>query len=143
MTVIPRQPATAGRARERATRDRTDRDDATGCDGTRSPTLSSGTPWSRDGRTSLARPTWDRDAASWASCAARPESSAVASGRPLDSRWLEFPPEIDEFTEAWVRGEAPDVEAYLNRLDPADSQGAVELIYREYCLAESDGQAPD
>ena len=47
-----------------------------------------------------------------------------------------------EFTEAWERGEAPAVEDYLRRLDPADCQGAVDLIYREYCLAEADGQDP-
>ena len=50
---------------------------------------------------------------------------------------------IDTFTEAWERGEAPVVEDYLHHLDPADSQGAVELIYREYCLAEADGRGPD
>jgi serine/threonine protein kinase len=55
---------------------------------------------------------------------------------------LVLPPVIDEFTEAWERGEAPAVEGYLNRLDPADSDGAVELIYREYCLAEAYGRDP-
>ena len=50
---------------------------------------------------------------------------------------------VHEFTDAWERGLAPAAEDYLRRLDPADFQGAVDLIYREYCLAESDGQAPD
>ena len=48
---------------------------------------------------------------------------------------------LDEFTAAWERGQAPAVEDYLDRLDPADSQAAVELIYREFCLAEADGCA--
>ena len=48
-----------------------------------------------------------------------------------------------EFTAAWERGEAPVVEEYLGRLDPADSQAAVELIYREFCLSEADGCKPD
>ncbi|HKI16412.1 MAG TPA: tetratricopeptide repeat protein [Isosphaeraceae bacterium] len=50
---------------------------------------------------------------------------------------------LDEFTAAWERGEAPAVEEYLDRLAPADSQGAVELIYREFCLAEAAGDNPD
>src|SRR5205823_9932077 len=72
--------------------------------------------------------------------------SAMDPGRSAvtpDSRRLMLPPVIDEFTEAWERGETPAAEAYLNRLDPADSEGAVELIYREYCLAEADGLDPD
>ncbi len=47
------------------------------------------------------------------------------------------------FTAAWERGESPVIEDYLRRLDPADFQGAVELNYREFCLAEADGSAPD
>ena len=47
------------------------------------------------------------------------------------------------FTAAWERGEAPAAEDYLDRLDPADSRAAVELIYREFCLAEADGCKPD
>ena len=38
---------------------------------------------------------------------------------------------------------APSVDTYLERLDPADSRGAVELIYREFCLVEAAGQKPD
>ena len=44
------------------------------------------------------------------------------------------------FTAAWERGEAPAAEDYLDRLDSADSQAAVELIYREFCLAEASGR---
>ena len=46
---------------------------------------------------------------------------------------------LADFTLAWEQGRAPVVEDYLDRLDPADSQAAVDLIYREFCLAEADG----
>lgn len=46
---------------------------------------------------------------------------------------------LDEFTLAWEQGRDPVVEEYLDRLDPSDSRSAVELIYREFCLAEADG----
>ncbi len=46
---------------------------------------------------------------------------------------------VHEFTAAWERGESPRAEDFLLRLDPGDTQGAVNLIYREYCLAEADG----
>ena len=44
---------------------------------------------------------------------------------------------------AWERGEESPVEGYLDRLDVSDSRGAVELIYREFCLAEAAGNRPD
>ncbi len=47
------------------------------------------------------------------------------------------------FTAAWERGHSPAAEDYLDRLDPADSQAAVEMVYREYCLAEARGWAPE
>jgi serine/threonine protein kinase/tetratricopeptide (TPR) repeat protein len=50
---------------------------------------------------------------------------------------------VDEFTEAWERGEKPLVETFLDRLDPADSEAAVELIYRDYFLTERGGCIPD
>jgi eukaryotic-like serine/threonine-protein kinase len=50
---------------------------------------------------------------------------------------------LDEFTDAWEQGRSPAVEDYLARLDPADSEAAVELIYRAYCLAEAEGCAED
>ncbi len=72
---------------------------------------------------------------------ARAETGA---SRPwLESRRSAILPVIDMFTEAWERGEAPSAEDYLHHLDPSDSLGAVELIYREFCLAEADGLAPD
>ena len=50
---------------------------------------------------------------------------------------------LSEFTSAWEQGQAPSIGAYLDRLDPADSRGAVELIYRDYCLAAAAGRKPD
>jgi eukaryotic-like serine/threonine-protein kinase len=50
---------------------------------------------------------------------------------------------LDEFTAAWERGEAPAVQEYLDRLAPADSRAAVELIYWEFCLTEAAGDHPD
>ncbi len=50
---------------------------------------------------------------------------------------------LNEFTAAWERGQAPAVEEYLGRLDPADEQSAVELIYREFCLSEAEGRKRD
>ncbi len=61
----------------------------------------------------------------------------------LGSRRSALPTVVDAFTEAWERGASPIAEDYLGHLDPADSEGALELIYREYCLAESDGLGPD
>ena len=49
---------------------------------------------------------------------------------------------MSDFTAAWECGLAPLAEAYFDRLDPADSRGAIELIYREFCLAEAAGQKP-
>ncbi len=69
--------------------------------------------------------------------------SAGLSGSWTDSRRSAILPVIDMFTQAWERGDAPAAEDYLSHLDPSDSDGAVELIYREFCLAEADGQGPD
>ncbi len=74
----------------------------------------------------------DGDSVAWDSAAA-----LGASWRP------ELPPVVHEFTAAWERGEAPEIESYLAQLHPDDVQGAVDLIYRAYCLAEADGQAAD
>ena len=73
---------------------------------------------------------------------AEPTASFVGRSSP-DSGRFSLPTVVHEFTAAWERGESPLVEDYLRRLDPADFQGAVDLIYREYCLAEADGRAPD
>jgi eukaryotic-like serine/threonine-protein kinase len=55
----------------------------------------------------------------------------------------QLPAILSELTSAWDRGQAPSVEAYLDRLEPTDARGAVELIYREYCLAVAAGRNPD
>jgi len=49
---------------------------------------------------------------------------------------------LDELTAAWERGEESPVEEYLDRLNPSDNRRAVELIYREFCLAEAAGKQP-
>src|SRR4051812_31723969 len=63
-------------------------------------------------------------------------------GPASDSLRSALPSVVHEFTAAWERGDSPSVEDYLRRLDADDGQGAVDLIYREFCLAESDGRAP-
>jgi len=50
---------------------------------------------------------------------------------------------LDELTSAWERGERPQLETYLERLGPADPEGAVALIYRHFCLVEAAGGNPD
>ena len=50
---------------------------------------------------------------------------------------------LSEFTSAWERGLCPSVDTFLDRLDPNDTRGAVELIYREFCLVEAAGKNPD
>ncbi len=72
-----------------------------------------------------------------------PSSSAGTSVPAFDAHRQVIRPLVDVFTEAWEQGRVPVVEEYLDRLAPADSLEAVELIYREYCLAEADGQSPD
>jgi serine/threonine protein kinase len=47
---------------------------------------------------------------------------------------------LDAFDARWERGQSPRAEDFLDGLD---SEGAVELIYREYCLARSSGARPD
>jgi hypothetical protein len=73
-----------------------------------------------------------------------PEPTGAPPARPPQGSWRSsLPPVIHKFTAAWERGESPVAEDYLRRLDPDDFQGAVDLIYREYCLAEADGLAPE
>ena len=50
---------------------------------------------------------------------------------------------VSEFTSAWEKSHSSLLGSYLDRLDPADSRGAVELIYLEFCLAEAAGQNPE
>jgi serine/threonine protein kinase len=72
-----------------------------------------------------------------------PKPGGAPAANPLGSGWSVLPTVVHEFTAAWERGESPVAEDYLRRLDPADVQGAVDLIYREYCLFEADGCIPD
>ena len=62
---------------------------------------------------------------------------------PVSSQSLEFQDALDDFTARWQRGEPESSEDYLARLDPVAPRFAVELIYREYCLAELAGAEPD
>ena len=62
---------------------------------------------------------------------------------PVSSRSLEFQDALDDFTARWQRGEPESSEDYLARLSPVAPRFAVELIYREYCLAELAGAEPD
>ena len=61
---------------------------------------------------------------------------------PPDPSDLDLDSVLDEFTDRWRRGEAPRAEEYCDRLGPGD-ESFVELVYREYCLAESSGLDPD
>ena len=70
--------------------------------------------------------------------------TALRSGEsPVSSQSLEFQDALDDFTARWQRGEPESSEDYLARLDPVAPRFAVELIYREYCLAELAGTEPD
>ena len=68
----------------------------------------------------------------------RSPESAHASQRSDDPARV-----LDEFTAAYEQGENPVIDDYLGRLDPADSRAAVDLIYRDFCLAEADGRVRD
>jgi serine/threonine protein kinase len=50
---------------------------------------------------------------------------------------------LDDFSRRWLLGEVPDVETYLQQLPLLEPDLVVELIYREYCLAEIDQRGPD
>jgi eukaryotic-like serine/threonine-protein kinase len=49
---------------------------------------------------------------------------------------------LADFTARWDRGEAPRLEDYLRRIQPGRPAEVVELIYREFCLAEWAGLEP-
>ncbi len=50
---------------------------------------------------------------------------------------------LDEFSELWQRGRQPRAEDFLDRIEGADPEDLVELIYHEFCLAEASGGTPD
>ncbi len=69
---------------------------------------------------------------------AAPEEQTVDPPRPTERSSI-----LDELTSAWERGERPQLETYLERISPADYEGAVALIYRHFCLVEAAGGNPD
>src|SRR4051794_6946598 len=71
----------------------------------------------------------------------RPRSDPAHDSDALADSTLEVI--LAEFMSRWQRGENPCAEEYLDRLAPDHVADAVELIYREYCLAESAGLSPD
>ena len=74
-------------------------------------------------------------------------SSSPAALLPVDHSAASFPREdqaaLDDFTRRWERGEVCGVEDYLARLGAVAPRLTVELIYREYCLAELAGRQPE
>ena len=50
---------------------------------------------------------------------------------------------LAEFVADWEMGKAPRIEDFLARLDPTEADDGVELVYQDYCLAETDGLKPD
>ena len=50
---------------------------------------------------------------------------------------------LELFITACESGETPAVEEYLELIDPADSRGAIELIYQEFIRREAGGARPD
>jgi serine/threonine protein kinase len=70
-------------------------------------------------------------------------SLAGSLGSAAGSISREHQAALDDFTEKWTKREISDAEAYLARLGQVAPSLAVELIYREYCLAELAGSQPD
>ncbi len=50
---------------------------------------------------------------------------------------------LDEFDDLWDRGQKPRADQFRARFDSACRADFVELVYQEFCRAESDGLAPD
>ncbi len=50
---------------------------------------------------------------------------------------------LDEFTKLWEQEEISRAEDYFARIGPVAPRLAVEVIYREFCLAELSGLEPD
>ena len=49
---------------------------------------------------------------------------------------------LADFTARWERGESPRAEDCARLLDPSRPRELVELVYREFCLAEDEGLNP-
>ena len=50
---------------------------------------------------------------------------------------------LDEFDDLWDRGQKPRADLFRGRFDSYSRADFVELVYQEFCRAESDGLAPD
>jgi eukaryotic-like serine/threonine-protein kinase len=150
MTATPRPAIVASRIRGRTAQDQGtepenphDQDAKASAAG--SDSISSVSSLSPTGDPSSSR-TWRIQPASddMGTSGSRSGKPAAGLGSAVDSgQSQERPSVLDEFIAAWERGEAPAVEEYLDRLAPSDSRGAVELIYREFCLAEAAGDNPE
>ncbi len=57
--------------------------------------------------------------------------------------YLSFSEALAAFATAWEDGRTTTVDEFVDRLDPDDREGAVELIYREFCLVEAAGWKAD
>ncbi|MBV8487324.1 MAG: serine/threonine protein kinase, partial [Planctomycetaceae bacterium] len=55
----------------------------------------------------------------------------------------EFQAVLDDFTKLWEEEEIARAEDYFARIGPVAPRLAVEVIYREFCLAEGSGLEPD
>ncbi len=80
-----------------------------------------------------------RDVAEWHSDLTVRRS--VSNGPPRLS--AEHQAAIEDFTRRWLLGECRGVESYLEQNRAVEDDLAVELIYREFCLAELDQRRPD
>lgn len=50
---------------------------------------------------------------------------------------------LDEFDDLWDRGQKPRADLFRSRFDSESRADFVELVYQEFCRAESDGLAPE
>jgi serine/threonine protein kinase len=67
------------------------------------------------------------------------QAASTMSAGPTSRAYLEA---LADLTERWERGEAPGAELYLDGPSTWTASQAVELIYREYRLAEVAGRRP-
>jgi len=70
---------------------------------------------------------------------ARADDSSTLSVGPTSRAYLEA---LADLTERWERGESPGAELYLEGRSDWTASQAVELIYREFRLAEFAGRRP-
>lgn len=73
--------------------------------------------------------------------------SATAADFPVDHSEALFTREdqeaLDDFTRRWECGDVRSIEDYRTRLGAQAPRLTVELVYREFCLAELAGREPD